>query len=233
LEGIKGANYSEMVKFAQNAAGKHNLYALSNAALMNIVPLAIWCSRLESDGDVEYIIRSALKITFPNKTVIEAVTCYCLAIRHLLNNKNSQMETFRLVDWWIKRHCMDSDVEEWWEDVKKGHLVSASTDMMSIRIPWTNAFILLQDVTLSYADVIKKIIEEGGDTDTNACIVGGMIGAAVGYTAIYEKNEKQIDTMMKCDVSTGEYPRPKLYTPKFAFDKVIELINMAPLTLEE
>ena len=28
---------------------------------------------------------------------------------------------------------------------------------------------------------MKEIISAGGDTDTNACIVGGLIGAAIGF----------------------------------------------------
>ena len=35
-----------------------------------------------------------------------------------------------------------------------------------------------------YFDAIKYTIKEGGDTDTNAAIVGGMIGALVGYNGI-------------------------------------------------
>ena len=35
-----------------------------------------------------------------------------------------------------------------------------------------------------YFDSIKYSIKEGGDTDTNAAIVGGMIGALVGFNGI-------------------------------------------------
>ena len=31
-----------------------------------------------------------------------------------------------------------------------------------------------------YEEAIRQTIREGGDTDTNACIAGGMIGALVG-----------------------------------------------------
>ena len=32
---------------------------------------------------------------------------------------------------------------------------------------------------------MKEVISAGGDTDTNACIVGGLIGAALGFKVIY------------------------------------------------
>jgi len=31
-----------------------------------------------------------------------------------------------------------------------------------------------------YFLAMKEIIQSGGDTDTNACIVGGMLGALIG-----------------------------------------------------
>ena len=35
-----------------------------------------------------------------------------------------------------------------------------------------------------YYDAVRMTIQQGGDTDTNACIVGGMIGALVGIGKI-------------------------------------------------
>jgi ADP-ribosylglycohydrolase len=32
-----------------------------------------------------------------------------------------------------------------------------------------------------YFNAVRETIRFGGDTDTNACIVGGMIGALVGF----------------------------------------------------
>ena len=37
-----------------------------------------------------------------------------------------------------------------------------------------------------YANTIKSIIAQEGDTDTNACIVGAMVGAADGLKNIPE-----------------------------------------------
>ena len=35
-----------------------------------------------------------------------------------------------------------------------------------------------------YKTHIRKVIQKGGDTDTNAAIVGGMIGAVIGFKAL-------------------------------------------------
>ena len=53
------------------------------------------------------------------------------------------------------------------------------------------------------------MILQGGDTDTNACIVGGIIGAAVGLSHIPEFFSK---TMLECDTK-GIRPRPGYLIP--------------------
>jgi len=48
--------------------------------------------------------------------------------------------------------------------------------------------------------VIQSILERGGDTDTNAAIVGGLIGAVVGFKnlpKIYLKKMFEVDFSKK------------------------------------
>jgi len=35
-----------------------------------------------------------------------------------------------------------------------------------------------------FKDVLSKVVSQGGDTDTNACIVGGVIGSIVGFRGL-------------------------------------------------
>ena len=50
-----------------------------------------------------------------------------------------------------------------------------------------------------YYDSIRQTIREGGDTDTTACIVGGMIGALVGLKNL-PQNFKDKMTEFDCEV---------------------------------
>lgn len=43
------------------------------------------------------------------------------------------------------------------------------------------SFTFLKNEKLYYQKAIYETLMLGGDTDTNACIVGGMIGACVGF----------------------------------------------------
>ena len=43
-----------------------------------------------------------------------------------------------------------------------------------------------------FAESIEATIEQGGDTDTNACIAGGMVGAILGIHNLDYKMVKKV-----------------------------------------
>jgi len=71
---------------------------------------------------------------------------------------------------------------------------------------------------------------QGGDTDTNACIVGGLIGAAEGISNIPEKLYRP---MLESDNSKIGNKRPSFLIPKYVNlpEMVKKLYENAPKTL--
>jgi len=55
-----------------------------------------------------------------------------------------------------------------------------------VKIAFTLAFRELVHPTGdgSWKDAIEATLLKGGDTDTNACIVGGLVGASVGMSKL-------------------------------------------------
>jgi ADP-ribosyl-[dinitrogen reductase] hydrolase len=45
-------------------------------------------------------------------------------------------------------------------------------------------------------DALREILKKGGDTSSNAAVVGGLIGAARGMQEI---DQKMIDTILRVD----------------------------------
>ena len=90
-----------------------------------------------------------------------------------------------------------------------------------------------------YFDSIKYTIKEGGDTDTNAAIVGGMIGALVGFNGI---QSYMTDKVIGFDCVNNPMPGSKsslggqlgkkrpdmLNTKKWALRNIDKLIELAP-----
>ncbi len=52
-----------------------------------------------------------------------------------------------------------------------------------IKIAFQWAFYYLKNETL-YLDAMRDILSKGGDTNVNAAVVGGMLGAAQGFEAL-------------------------------------------------
>lgn len=52
-----------------------------------------------------------------------------------------------------------------------------------LKIAFVWAFYYLKN-EITYSEALKDILLQGGDTDTNAAIVGGLLGAAYGLSAI-------------------------------------------------
>jgi len=62
----------------------------------------------------------------------------------------------------------------------------------------------------------------GGDTDTNACIAGGMIGAIVGGKGL---DYKMVKKLLSCDVTKEGQRRPEwLSVGRYAVPNLKKLI---------
>ncbi len=66
-----------------------------------------------------------------------------------------------------------------------------------------------------YKKVIADVIKRGGDTDTNAAIVGGLLGSIIGFKNL--PNEyKQIQMNLRLKPGPKLTNRPPFYEPKHA-----------------
>lgn len=66
----------------------------------------------------------------------------------------------------------------------------------------------------SYSEAINWVIMKGGDTDTNACVTGALIGAFKGYTGLLSELDtyNNIVTMLNANSNLGDFPRHPEYT---------------------
>ena len=78
-----------------------------------------------------------------------------------------------------------------------------------IRIAFILSFYFLQGYDKSegyYFRCIQETIKQGGDTDTNACIVGAMIGALVG---LKELPQHMLTKVVRFDCTKKGQRRPE------------------------
>lgn len=65
-----------------------------------------------------------------------------------------------------------------------------------------------------YKECIRRTIQRGGDTDTNAAIVGGMIGALVGTHNLDESMVSKVLTFDCVNPAPHGNPRPDFLSAK-------------------
>ena len=154
-----------------------------NGALMRVLPLV-----LRHKGTNEELVDIAHKqclITHGNITNQVCCALYCLIARALLNGevfdtslRQAVTELRRIYsdkpeysDEFELRLCPDE--EGIWKGKGSGYVIDSlrSAVMIMLRAE-------------SYEDAVKQAVALGDDTDTTACITGGLAGIRFGYEAI-------------------------------------------------
>lgn len=214
----------------KKSASKMCLGSKANGSLMRITPLGIWGHNLEALEIANFAIEDT-SLSHPNNSCGYAVACYSIAIATLIKQPGKRELAFNNARAWLdsqanlaqdsyQYHCW-AEVSSWLTDAADNVNVPYYPQIGFIKIAFTHAFrhLLLGS---NYEDAIIETLLGGGDTDTNACIVGGLIGAAVGVDRIPEQMR---DRVLNCDTNIGKYPRPTFLHPRQVEELISRLLN--------
>lgn len=209
----------QLIEIIQRNAALYNPASKANGSLMRISPLGVWASRVSIQDAVD-AARQDARLTHPNLSCQWAAAAYVVAIRHLMLNRGDNIgsiETAKRMLASEKHSQADStdsggaeEVENWIVDAIEGNLPAFHPQAGYIRIAFTHAFYHLHRAT-PYIESIRTTLMGGGDTDTNACIVGGLMGALYGIDAI---PEEMCTALLQCDVRKGRVRPSWLHTQK-------------------
>lgn len=152
----------------------------ANGALMRLTPLIVWAAPLPTSSFIQCMRKDAM-MTHPSKTCQDCNVAYGIAIRHLLAHPQDGAGALVAVHSLANRMC--SKVMEWLAASTSIQSNSCTTNIGHVKHAFVLAFYCLRK-ELSFAKAIQTTLEMGGDTDTNAAIVGGMMGAYWGAHGI-------------------------------------------------
>jgi ADP-ribosyl-[dinitrogen reductase] hydrolase len=178
------------------------LESKANGSLMRATPIGIWGHKLKIN-DLALIARVDSRLSHPNKSCRDAVACYAIAIAHLLVNPGDRTGAVEKVAEWADNNAV-AEVCHWLDDARDNVDVPYHPQIGFIKIAFVHAFRHLV-LGSDYVEALTETLAGGGDTDTNACIVGGLIGAACGAENI---PQEMIDAVITCDTSKGRHARP-------------------------
>lgn len=151
-----------------------------NGALMRVLPLALW----HQGSDIELIADAFAQAQLTHGHIRSKLCCalYCLWARQLLKDEDVNQAWGKSISI-LKQHFKDAaeiikeieqeiDIESTYKIQGKGYVVDC---LLSAKHALKQA---------SYSDVIKTAISLGHDTDTTACVAGGLAGIIYGEQAI-------------------------------------------------
>lgn len=155
----------------------------SNGCLMRATPLALF--------EDEAIWLTDCRLTNPHPVSEDAVRVYVMALRATLEKK-TRTEILELMLTSAKTDEVRALFTEEERNVadKKGWCLHAI---------WLLIQTLKHFDCTSYIDVMKFIIADhpGSDTDTNACIVGGVVGGLIGLENLKEQQAENFKILME------------------------------------
>ena len=206
----------------------------ANGSLMRITPLGIWGHNLPASEIANFAIQDTA-LSHPNNSCCYAVACYTIALSSLIQQPGERELAFKNARNWLdsqadlvkdsyQYHCW-AEVSSWLYDAADNVKTDYFPQIGFVKIAFTHDFrhLLLGS---DYETAISETLLGGGDTDTNACIVGGLIGTAVAIDGIPEKMSHSV---LNCDTSLGKHPRPAFLHPKQVDDLISKLLKITPV----
>ena len=190
------------------AARERCMMSKANGSLMRATPLGVWGAR-RADRDVIAAAQDDSRLSHPNPACVDACAAYVLAIASLIRAPGNAALALELVHAWATANACE-EVRGWLDDADAGKHVPFTPQDGFVRIAFTHAFRHLRLGT-PFAAALRETLAGGGDTDTNACIVGGLLGARWGASAIPDAMKTAV---LACDTHRGRNPRPDALHPR-------------------
>lgn len=158
-----------------------NSASKANGSLMRATPLGVWSARVTLEEAVD-AARADARLTHPNPSCQWSTAAYVVAIRHLVLNADDHRGAFAAARSILPPGEGD-EVRRWLDDAAAGRLPPFHPQAGFVMIAFTHAFHHLLQRT-PHVQALRETLGGGGDTDTNACIVGGLLGALWGESGL-------------------------------------------------
>lgn len=195
-------DYASMVKNSLQSNG----HSLSNGCLMRISPLAIYGLTV-SDSDLIQCAKGNCRMTNPSELTQDAVSVYCVALKACLQGQDRKTIFDRAYqtshDETIRSILRDSLERPGPTILPNGDTTHTDGfNMGYCGIALQNTFYELMNGR-SFYDSLVNIVKRGGDTDTNGCIAGALLGA---YYGVHNIPKQWRDTVKMENPRTKAYP---------------------------
>lgn len=225
---FEAKNADDMV----NNAYQYNEESESNGSLMRCIPIAAFCiyKPVKTILDVASVDAS---LTHYSEVVHLITGIYCCIISKILSerlqfpDKNIKIENLieLIKDLIVNSNIIDMFIIQWVFDALDMTDLSTYDSISNeghVKHAFTFFVFFLKNINqFTYEKAIIEVLKCGGDTDTNAKIVGNLFGAYYGDCVPKYMSEPVLN--FDCTKAEGFYKRPKKYGIKNAIKLVGEI----------
>ena len=217
---FKGRNVFS-IEGCKDIIKKMNELSEANGALMRATAIATWAIN-DLDMGIYWARKDAL-LSHPSIVCQEVNMIYVSAIIHLLSGKTPQ-ETLELTNEFVSRQITSDKVKKWYfEESVDISEMNATWQIGHVRWGFVMAIYFLRNPNISYEEAIKITLMKGGDTDTNAAIVGGLVGAYHVIPEYMLRPVLEFDcTADSSIIGTRHHKRPAEYSVKKVIGHLIK-----------
>lgn len=180
--------------FMTEKAAAYNAFSQANGALMRCSPIALWARHMPALVIADYAKIDA-RLTHPHVNCQDANALFCVALAHLVENPGDvtgaleaagSVPASDAVKGWLLLAASSTTIDDDDDDI------DCTVNVGWVKHAFVLAFRFLRRCRrcrrggggVSYEIAIFKTLLKAGDTDTNAKIVGDMMGAVHGISAI-------------------------------------------------
>lgn len=200
-------------------AAKYSELSEANGALMRCGPIACvaWARDLSDEATSELARRDAA-LSHPSPACAAANAVFCVAIVRLLRGESTasaiaaaektaaaSVAPGAVVAEWLElsrglASALSGEKRTHWrtQRLRDVYEQDCRTNVGHVKHGLVLAFAMLR-ADASFEEAIFRVLALGGDTDTNACICGYLLGAAHGASAIPERMR---DPVLRFDCTT-------------------------------
>lgn len=201
---FKNAFSPSFIKWA-NSVSNENGTSKGNGAAMRISPVAFLFD------DLETVEREAKKATIPSHDSSEAIRgAKCLAGTIFLARKKENKD--KIVEYVTKKYGYDLNYNL--EELQENNTFNGTCE---VTVPQA-IFVFLQ--SNGFEDSIRKAISIGGDTDTIACMVGGISEAYYGIPRDLRNKALELIPEDLREIVIKEYKMKKLNALKTTEEQI-------------
>lgn len=193
----------------------------ANGALMRATAIATWIA-MNPNTNIQLGVECAkedARLSHPSIVCQEVNAIYVYAIINLLQGK-SPKETLELTNIFVYVEITSNKVKEWYfEESLDICDMDATRQIGHVRWGFVMAMYFLRHPEIVFEEAIKITLMKGGDTDTNAAIVGGLVGS---YHKIPEYMLKPV-LEFDCTLDgRDQHKRPAKYSVKRVIGDLIK-----------